>query len=163
MTDRSSEERRVSLPADRGARQGAPVLVVGFDDQAASVAALRTAADLAHRLAADLHLVHCIDVRDYPIDPDTDAELWENHARKALEHLHAKAGATLAEHQVPWTYHAWNGHPVALLVTVADEQQALMIVVGTHRHRSLARMMRRSTSRGVVRSAHRPVLLVNDG
>ncbi|MEU0882477.1 universal stress protein [Lentzea sp. NPDC005914] len=162
MTDRSSAERRVRLPADRRARQGTPVLVVGFDDQAASVAALRTAADLARRLAADLHVVHCIDVRDYPIDPDTDAELWEDHARKALEHLHVKVGAALAEHQVRWTYHAWSGHPVTLLVTVADEQEALMIVVGTHRHRSLARMMRGSVSRGVARSAHRPVLLVSD-
>lgn len=47
MIDRSSAERRASLPADRRARPGAPVLVVGFDDQAASVAALRAAADLA--------------------------------------------------------------------------------------------------------------------
>lgn len=162
MTDRSSAERRVRLPADRRAPQGVATLVVGFDGQAASVAALRTAADLAHLLAGDLHVVHCVDLRDYPVDSDADPELWENHARRALEHLHAKASATLAEHPVTWTYHAWNGHAAKLLVTVADELQALMIVVGTHRHRSLSRMMRRSVSRGVAWSSHCPVLLVSD-
>ncbi|WP_204761513.1 universal stress protein [Lentzea nigeriaca] len=145
-----------------GAPAGAAVLVVGFDDQAASLAALRTAADLARRLHADLHVVHGVDLRDYPVDPDSDAEVWEGHARAALEHLHVKVAEALADHPGAWTYHAWSGNPVRLLASVADEQQALMIVVGTHRHRSLARMMRGSVSRGVTRSAHRPVLLVAD-
>ncbi len=136
--------------------------MVGFDDQAASLAALRTAADLARRLDADLHVVHGIDERDHPVDPDAAVELWDSHARKALEHLHARVRETLAAHPGKWTYHAWNGDPVKLLVTVADEQDALMIVVGTHRHRSLSRMMRSSVSRSLPRVAHRPVLLVAD-
>ncbi|MCP2201304.1 Universal stress protein family protein [Lentzea flava] len=164
MSVAESEERRLTLSTGRsGAPAGADVLVVGFDDQAASLAALRTAADLARRLHADLHVVHGVDLRDYPIDPDSDAEVWEGHAREALEHLRAKVVEALADHPGAWTYHAWTGSPVRLLVSVADEQQALMIVVGTHRHRSLARMMRGSVSRRVARSAHRPVLLVADG
>ena len=156
-------ERRLTVPAvQHGVPAGTVVLVVGFDDQAASLAALRTAADLACRLRADLHVVHGVDLRDYPIDPDSDVEIWEAHARKALEDLHLKAAEALAAHPGAWTYHAWSGNPVRLLVSVADEQQALMIVVGTHRHRSLARMTRGSVSHRVARSAHRPVLLVAD-
>ncbi|MFS8097440.1 universal stress protein [Lentzea alba] len=144
------------------ASSGAPVLVVGFDDQAASLAALRTAADLALRLGADLHVVHGIDARDEPVDPDTDVGTWDTYKHKALEHLRVQVEQTLAAHPGAWTYHAANGNPAKLLVRIADEEQALMIVVGTHRHRSLARMMRGSVSRGVARAAHHPVLLVAD-
>jgi nucleotide-binding universal stress UspA family protein len=160
-TDR--EERRVALPAGRSDEGGAaPALVVGFDGQEASLAALRTAADLARRLGADLHVVHGIDVRDYPVDPDAATEVWEGRAREALEHLHVQVREALADHPGSWTYHAWNGDPVRLLATVADEQDALMIVVGTHRHRSLSRVMRLSVSRSLPKAAHRPVLLVAD-
>lgn len=156
------DERRLTLPAGGAAEGGAPVLVVGFDGQAASLAALRTAAGLAQRLGAELHVVHGVDVRDYPIDSDAAVEVWERHAREALEHLHGQVREALAGHPGRWTYHAWNGDPVRLLVTVADEQDALMIVVGTHRHRSLSRMVRRSVSHGLPRAARRPVLLVSD-
>lgn len=138
------------------------MLVAGFDDQAASLAALRTAADLARRLGADLHVVHGIDARDHPIDPDTDVEAWENYTRKVLDGLRTQVQQTLAAHPGAWTYHTADGNPARLLVRIAEEHQALMIVVGTHRHRSLARMMRGSVSRGVARTAHHPVLLVAD-
>ncbi|MDX8034872.1 universal stress protein [Lentzea sp. BCCO 10_0856] len=144
------------------ASRGASVLVVGFDDQAASLAALRTAADLALRLGADLHVVHGIDARDQPVDPDADVDTWDNYRHKALDHLRAQVEQALAAHPGAWTYHAADGNPGKLLVRIADEQEALMIVVGTHRHRSLARMMRGSVSRGVARAAHHPVLLVAD-
>ena len=157
------DERRLTLPAGRADERGAaPVLVVGFDGRAASLAALRTAAGLARRLGAELHVVRGVDVRDYPIDPDAAVEVWEGHAREALEHLHVQVREALAGHPGPWTYHASDGDPVRLLVTVADEQDALMIVVGTHRHRSLSRMVHRSVSRGLPKAAHRPVLLVAD-
>jgi nucleotide-binding universal stress UspA family protein len=107
-------------------------------------------------------VVHGVDVRDYPIDSDAAVEVWEGHAREALEHLHGQVREALAGHPGRWTYHAWNGDPVHLLVTVADEQDALMIVVGTHRHRSLSRVVRRSVSRGLPRAARRPVLPVSD-
>jgi nucleotide-binding universal stress UspA family protein len=123
---------------------------------------LRTAAGLARRLGAELHVVRGVDVRDHPIDSDAAIEVCEGHAREALEHLHGQVREALAGHPGRWTYHAWNGDPVHLLVTVADEQDALMIVVGTHRHRSLSRVVRRSVSRGLPRAARRPVLPVSD-
>lgn len=161
MTGPDPDERRSHVPAGQP-RQDVPVLVVGFDDQAASLAALRTAADLARLLGAELHVVHGIDARDLPVDPDTDVETWERYQRAALERLRTQVQQTLAAHPGAWTYLAAVGNPAKLLVGVADEHQALMIVVGTHRHRSLARLMRGSVSRGVARSAHHPVLLVAD-
>ncbi len=140
----------------------APALVVGFDDQASSLAALRTAADLAVRLGATLYVVHGIDTHDQPVDPDTDVDTWDRYQRTALEHLRAQVEQTLAGHPGAWTYHAVAGSPAQSLVRIADEHRALMIVVGTHRHRSLARMMRGSVSRGVAKTAHHPVLLVAD-
>jgi nucleotide-binding universal stress UspA family protein len=140
----------------------APALVVGFDDQASSLAALRTAADLAVRLGATLHVVHGIDARDQPVDPDTDVDTWDRFQHTALEHLRSQVEQTLVAHPGVWTYHAVAGSPAQSLVRIADEHRALMIVVGTHRHRSLARMMRGSVSRGVAKAAHHPVLLVAD-
>jgi nucleotide-binding universal stress UspA family protein len=58
----------------RTATQGWP-LVVGFDRDAVSRAALTVAADLAGRLAARLVVVHVVDLDDYPIDPE--AADWE--------------------------------------------------------------------------------------
>lgn len=160
-TDPADDRREPPIERQNTARD-VPVLVVGFDDQSASLAALRTAADLACRLGADLHVVHGIDARDQPVDPDADVETWDSYIRGALEHLRTQVEQALAAHPGAWTYHAANGNPARLLIRIADEQQALMIVVGTHRHRSLARMMRGSVSRGVTRTAHHPVLLVAD-
>ncbi|MEU4766376.1 universal stress protein [Actinosynnema sp. NPDC023794] len=70
-------------------------------------------------------------------DPDVAVEVREGHAREALEHLRARVRGAPADHPGNWTYHASDGDPVRLLVTVAEEQDALVVVVGTHRHRSL--------------------------
>jgi nucleotide-binding universal stress UspA family protein len=55
---------------------------VGHCRDAASHAALEVAANLAVRLHAELHVVHCIDLSDYPIHPD--AHDWEAQAQAHL-------------------------------------------------------------------------------
>jgi nucleotide-binding universal stress UspA family protein len=142
----------------RGFDPAGTSLVVGVDDRPLSLAALSTAADLALRLGADLHVVHAIDLRDYPNDPDSDN--WDTHATTALTHLDADVRATLDTHPGPWTYHAWQGTPVHLLQTVADETDALMIVVGHHPHWTPARLTRESVGHALTRTTHRPILLV---
>jgi nucleotide-binding universal stress UspA family protein len=139
-------------------------IVVGIDEEPQSQAALTLAIDLAHRLGAHLDVVHVVDLRDSPLDPDRDD--WESATDTALartaEHVHASVG----DHTQHWSYHAWRGDPVHLLATVAEESSALMIVVGTHGAGFAAtfhRMTGGSVSRGLVGHSHIPVLVVPPG
>ncbi|MEO9152962.1 MAG: universal stress protein [Lapillicoccus sp.] len=107
-----------------------PSVVLGYDDQPASQGALTVAMDLAERLGAHLHVVHVVDLRDYPNDPD--AWDWETQGRAQLDSEHQHVSAELASWSGQWTYHLRRGDPVRALSEIATESSALMIVVGTH-------------------------------
>jgi len=137
-------------------------IVVGFDEEPQSQVALTFAIDLARRLDAHLDIVHVVDLRDYPVDPDSDQ--WESGSSErlafAVELVRAGVGKKSTQ---SWSYHAWRGDPVHLLATVAEENGALMIVVGTHGAGLAAtfhRITSGSVSRGLIGHSHVPVLVV---
>jgi nucleotide-binding universal stress UspA family protein len=104
-------------------------LVVGYDRSEAGEQALSVASDLAGRLGARLHVVHVVDMNDYPIDPDRAD--WEQRGVADLqEESHAAADAL---HAWPgeWTYDLQRGDPVRALAEIGRRENALMIVVGT--------------------------------
>lgn len=147
-----------------GHKPDAPVaghIVVGYDTSTGGQHALAVAADFARRLDARLHVVHAIDLRDFPTDPDTPD--WEDAGDLAVARAAQEVRDRLADQAVGWTYHAWRGSPVRLLILVAEETDALMMVVGTHGP-GLVTMLQRlragSVSRGLVDHALRPVLVV---
>lgn len=154
--------QRVEVVGSAGGAQRTARLVVGFDRQQVSQRALQVAADLAARLRAELHVVHAVDLGDYPIDPDRPD--WEEQARAAVEHERELAQQILAATDVPWTYHAAHGDPVRLLSAVAQERDALMIVVGSRGHSrasAFIRLLDGSVTRALTgRHQHRPVLIV---
>jgi nucleotide-binding universal stress UspA family protein len=64
---------------------------------------------------------------------------------------------------VPWTYEARHGDPAKVLCGVAEERNALLIVVGSRGEglrRALGRLVDPSISHGVIQHQHRPVLVV---
>jgi nucleotide-binding universal stress UspA family protein len=137
-------------------------LVVGHSRDPASQEALRVARDLAERLGARLHVVHGIDLGDYPINPD--AADWEEQAERTLAEQHDQVQAALATCPEGWTYCAQRGGPVGLISGVAEEEDALMIIVGTHGGGlgpAIARLLNGSVSRALIRRQHRPVLIVH--
>jgi nucleotide-binding universal stress UspA family protein len=139
----------------------ATVLVLGHSRDPASDAALDVAADLAGRLHAHLHVVHGVSLDDYPIDPD--AADWEEQAREVLDAQRAHVEAVLSGSPDGWTYHAGRGDPVGLIIAVAEEHDAFMIIVGSRGEGTVAtvqRVLGGSVSRGVLRHQHRPVLVV---
>lgn len=136
-------------------------LVLGHDRHPHSEAALSVAADLTRRLHAHLHVVHGIDLADYPIDPD--AADWEQQAQDALADQRRQVTAALVDCHTGSSYHAWRGDPVKLLAVVADETDALMIIVGTRGEgpgKILDRILDRSVSHGLIARQQRPVLVV---
>jgi nucleotide-binding universal stress UspA family protein len=137
-------------------------LVVGYGHGGeTSQAALQVAGDLARRLKAHLHVVHAIDLGDYPIDPDADE--WEESARTVLAKEQDEVRTMLEGHLEGWSYHAAHGRPAELLAAVADEHDALLVVVGSGGQgltAALGRFMGGSTSHGLIHHCGRPVLVV---
>jgi nucleotide-binding universal stress UspA family protein len=135
---------------------------VGFDRTAASLAALGKAAEIGEHLGAELHVVHAVDLSDYPIDPDD--EDWEPRAATNLEDERQKVSTTLARYPWGWSYLALRGEPAEALNRVAEQFDATMIVVGVRspgwRH-LLERLAGPSVSHRLINHGHRPVLVVS--
>jgi nucleotide-binding universal stress UspA family protein len=150
----------VSSAFDVGRTDG-PTLVVGHGQDPSSDHALLTAVDLARRLGGRLHVVHVVDLHDYPLN--IDAPDWEQRGAEAVAAEQRHVERLLAEAPVPWTYEARHGDPAKVLCTAADERDALLIVVGSRGEglrRALGRVMDPSISHGVIQRQRRPVLVV---
>ncbi|HLU56597.1 MAG TPA: universal stress protein [Pseudonocardia sp.] len=140
---------------------GGPTLVVGHGRDASSDHALRAAIDLAARLGGRLHVVHVIDLRDYPLN--VDAPDWEQRGAEALAEEQRHVEGMLADAGVSWTYEARHGEPAKALCTAAEELDAYLIVVGSRGEglrRAISRLVDPSISHGVLRHQRRPVLVV---
>lgn len=136
-------------------------LVVGFDRDPVSYAALSYAIALAGRLDAFLHVIHALDLDDLPIDPDSAD--WEEHTADVVEEERRQAYHLLAAFPGNWAYHSRQGKPAHLLTAVADANDALMIVIGTPREGVMGwieRLLGESVSLELAHHTHRPVLLV---
>ena len=149
---------------ERGAATGKTqaALVVGYDRAAPSMAALSKAAEIGEQLEAELHVVHAVDLADYPVDPDADD--WEEQAAKSLEEDRHKVSDALADYPFGWSYLALRADPAEALNRVADQFEAVMIVVGIRsagRLRLLERLSGPSVSHRLISHCHRPVLVVS--
>lgn len=147
----------------RPSAEPATHVVLGHQAGPYGRAVLRHGADLARRLGAALHVVHVVDLSDYPIDPD--AADWEQQAGQHLAAEQREVETALGDLPGSWTYHAAHGDPVALLRRVADSYDALMFVVGSRGESAgsvISRLLgtRPSVSHGLIARSHRPVLVV---
>lgn len=138
-------------------------VVLGYRDTALGQAVLRVGVEIAGRLHAELHVVHVVDLHDYPID--VDAWDWETQAQRHLGNEQRQVENALATMTTSWTYHAAHGSPVALLRQVADTHDALMFIVGSRGEGPssiAARLLagRGAVSHGLIARSHRPVLVV---
>lgn len=152
-----------ALPDDSPARPDADVVsgahvVVSHDGHSAAHAALAVAVDLSRRIGAQLHVVHSVTIADYGVDPDTEA-----FERKRDENFAAEREAiadALAETPIQWTYLEARGDPADRLATLAQELDAVFIVVGAT-HRGLLHLGG-SVANRLVRHQARPVVVVPD-
>lgn len=131
-------------------------LVVGHSGSPACARVLEVAADLARRLAADVHVVHSVTLTDYGIDPDVDD--FETVRARAVAAERDAIASALDGAGVPWTYHEEHGDPAGRLSRLADDLGAAFILVGATHHRLLH--PEGSVSKRLVRMQHRPVMVV---
>lgn len=161
VTELPPDTPRVRIDGPAPTQEPMTTLVLGHGRDPGSARALQVAADLAGRLHAHLHVVHGVDLDDYPIDPD--AADWDQQARRALAEQHDAVETVLAGTAAGWTYHTSRAEPAALIVAVAEEHDALMVIVGTRGEgfgAAVERLLGRSVSHGVIAGGHRPVLVV---
>ena len=161
----SSGGQRSSMPADAPdlrtlTAAGGDTVIVGHDGHPTGDRALATAADLASRLNAHLHVVHSVTLEDYGIDPDTDAFEATRDRNVAAER--ERITAALADTTVPWTYHEERGEPAACLAQLARDLDAAFIVVGASHRGLLRHAMSGAVSKHLLHDQSRPVLVVPD-
>ncbi|MGD9957652.1 universal stress protein [Pseudonocardia sp.] len=140
-----------------------PCLVVAYGHEPDGERVLLVAADLAAMIGARLHVVHVVDLRDYPADPD--ASDWEERAGGQVAEHRRRVDALLDAREPPPSraQEVRRGDPVAEIAAVAGEQGAFMIVVGSRGEgvgAALSRLVDPSVSHGLIRRQHRPVLVV---
>ncbi|MGH3726415.1 MAG: universal stress protein [Mycobacterium sp.] len=136
-------------------------LVVGWDSHPPSTAALHFAVDLAGRLGACVHVVHILDMDDEPLDLDTDS--WESQSRMAISAAEAEAREELAGLDVAWEYHRAHGPAAVQLLAVAQQHQALMIILGSPRGgpaSALDVLLGQSVSHRLIGAKRFPLVLV---
>lgn len=114
------------------------------DFSAPAKRAVQAAADMSHRLGADLTLLHV----------ETAGDKWSEEQAQEFKHEAEKHGAT----NVRLVRHP--GDPAARIVEYSKHGGYSLIVMGTHGRTGRAASLVGSVAESVVRHAHCPVLTV---
>lgn len=106
-------------------------VVVGYDHHQSSASALVVAMSMASEFRAGLRVVHVVDLDDaYPNVDDPD---WEVMTQKTIDAQRRTAEAALEAFPGPWTYQTSRGQAARVLARIAEEEDAVMIVIGERR------------------------------
>jgi len=90
-------------------------------------------------------------------------ELKENNEEEMLRrHLHefSRYSDILSQHRVHALFTVQHGEPAAGIIDYAQEQNADMIVLGSHSNTAIARLLMGSTAETVMRKAPCPVVIL---
>jgi nucleotide-binding universal stress UspA family protein len=138
-----------------------PVIVVPTDFSQNARTAYATAAELAKALGGKIELIH---VRESPVVaasalypdlvfPDTLRTEINAASDEGLARIREEIGADLVAN-----IHSVEGTPAAEVTALARKTNASYIVMATHGHSALARLLLGSTAERIVRSAPCPVV-----
>lgn len=140
-------------------------IVVGTDFSAPAEHAVDVAVSLGRALNAEVTLVHAYEVPVLGF-PETSIVPAED-LRRAL-HTVAQAGleACVKRHEgrgIPLHQAVRIGAPWAEVNTVATDQRAALVVVGSRGHRTFSKLLLGSVAERTLRTATCPVLVVPEG
>ena len=137
-------------------------LLVPVDGTPAASTALSAAVPLARAAQARIVLVQAVPpFASYYVEPGFYADpVWETEALAAAQtHVQGLAGR-LQQAGLPTEGRAVSGFPSSVIAEIADEVGAQLIVMSTHARTGASRTVLGSVADEVVRTAHRPVLLL---
>lgn len=138
-------------------------VLVAADLTAPSLSALAAAKSLALRWGASLEIVHVqhppvlagwVGLSGMPMSVSTAAV---EPRRKVEERLRRAASGFPEDRLKLRTVHGW---PTAAIMELARPERADLMVMGTHGHAGLDRLLTGSVAESVIRRAHIPVLVV---
>jgi nucleotide-binding universal stress UspA family protein len=132
------------------------------DFSANSQPACGLAVDYAQAFHAQLLVLHVIDYKDYPGYVDWAEKLREilgNIERDADERLQKFVRECAPSVKDLKTY-CRTGTTYEEIVRLAQEESADLIVMGTHGRTGVKHLVMGSVARSVLKTAHRPVLIV---
>jgi nucleotide-binding universal stress UspA family protein len=137
------------------------LIVVGADESPGSCRAVLWAADLAVRLGAAIIAVHAFEPLDHlaEVQPDTDLTDVRDSIHEQLVHEWCGGLATAG---VDFEAVIEEGRPADVLVAVARDRDAGLIVLGARRMGWLKALALGSTSHRVLHEAQCPVVIVHD-
>ncbi len=131
---------------------------IGFDRN--SVTALKFAEELTDPDKSTLYLLNVVSLsRMEPIMLEPNPILSEGIAERELERLVQRHLTSNASYRIV----VRKGDPAMMIVTVAEELNVDLIVMPTHSHTGIERMILGSVAERVVRDAGRPVLTIRLG
>ncbi len=137
-------------------------IVVGLDGSAGASEALEWAISLARVHGAEVVAVHAISVMGYATDPLGIASMpGINEARDAAQALFEKEWCQpLRNANIPHRMATLDGGPAGAIKTVADREDADLIVVGTRGHGGFSELLLGSVGHQLAHHARRPLLVV---
>ncbi|AFM24653.1 universal stress protein [Desulfomonile tiedjei] len=127
-----------------------------------SLPARQLAVDYAKAFGAELLIIHVIDATGFPSyvdwvgkELDQILERTQNAAAARLEELAEEYGSL-----IPVKPYCTIGSAPKEIVELAARESVDLIVMGTHGRTGVKHLVMGSIARSVLRSAHRPVLIV---
>jgi nucleotide-binding universal stress UspA family protein len=138
-------------------------IVVGTDGSPGAKAAVRRAAEVAKGSEARLHLVTAFpDVPSYRETITSSAKADPVELRQAAENVLSRASRELEAEGMEVASHARGGDPAQVIIEVAQEQEADLIVVGARGLTGLQRFLLGSVSSKLSHHSPTSVMVVRD-
>ena len=134
-------------------------IVVGVDGSDTAQEALRWGVGLAAALGAEVVAVHAVGLLEELHDPGVPEHAWRAGLRDVVETTWC---APLAKARFPHRVELRDGHPVDVLLGTADDEHAVLLVMGSRGVGANPAMALGSTSLRVLQAARVPVLVVPD-
>jgi nucleotide-binding universal stress UspA family protein len=141
-------------------------IVVCSDGSDNALRAARMAAEIATRFDADIVLLNVFDPAFATVpfvgapEAAPSAEISLRYAEEAQKIIAERTGKVIQEVGARYKSRCEFGHPVDKIVSVAEEEQADLIVLGSRGLGGFQRFLLGSVSDGVLHHAHCPVLIV---
>jgi nucleotide-binding universal stress UspA family protein len=138
-------------------------IVVGTDGSPSADRAVRRAADVAKGVGAQVHLVTAFpDVATFRETIVSSAKADPVDLREVAESVLARESRALADQGIDVVTHAREGDPAEVIIDVAQEQGADLIIVGARGLSGLERFLLGSVSSKLSHHAPTSVMVVRD-
>lgn len=103
-------------------------IVAGYHSSQASLHALAVAKAIGTPMSAEIHVVHGIDLLDYPVDPE--APDWEAEGAAFVEGERETVETVMSDYVGSWRYHEVRGSAYRAICQLADSCEPVMVIVG---------------------------------